>query len=131
MVWMDNVPKQELDLIEFATCEMTSLVHVRRRSCGASFSIPARDAASRTTSHGTFGVILLPQTRPALLIDRKSTPSVMPLASFQVSTASFTHPGMGMVRTCPALPKRSAMTPSALHAVGCVRRTVVACGIEW
>src|SRR5437773_727719 len=37
--------------------------------------MPARDAASRTISHNTFGVIPLPQTRPALLIDRKRVPS--------------------------------------------------------
>src|SRR5258708_3425654 len=44
--------------------------------------MPAREAASRTTSQSTFGVIPLPQTRPVLLIDRKSAPSVMRVASF-------------------------------------------------
>src|ERR1044071_4858382 len=77
-----NVAKQELDLIQFATGEMAQPGAVRRRSCGASFSIPARVAASRTISQSTLGVIPLPQTRPALLIDRKSAPSVIPLACF-------------------------------------------------
>jgi hypothetical protein len=58
----------------------------------------------RTISHTTFGVIPLPQTRPALLMDRKSAPSAMPLACFQSSIATFTHRGMGTVRMCPALP---------------------------
>ena len=77
---------------------------------GASFSIPARVAVSRTTSHSTFGVIPLPQIRPLLLIDRKSAPSVMAAAPFHASTASFTHAGIGMVRMCPALPRKSATT---------------------
>lgn len=47
---------------------------------------------------------------PALLIDRKSAPSVTPLAFFHASTAALTHVGMGTVRMCPALPARSAMT---------------------
>ena len=52
--------------------------------------MPARDAASRTISHSTFGGIPLPQIRPVLLIDQKSTPSVMPLASFHASIPSVT-----------------------------------------
>jgi hypothetical protein len=45
-----------------------------------------------------------------LLIDRKSAPSVMAAAPFHASTASFTHAGIGMVRMCPALPRKSATT---------------------
>jgi hypothetical protein len=54
---------------------------VRRRSCGASFSIPACAAAARTTSQITFGDIPLPQMRPALLIARKTGPSVVMAAA--------------------------------------------------
>jgi len=71
--------------------------------------MPALLAALRTTSHSTFAVIPLPQTRPVLLIDRKIAPSVMPLASFHSSIAAFTHAGIGTVRMCPAFPIRSAI----------------------
>ena len=36
------------------------VAHVRRRSCGASFSMPARPAAARTTSRSTFGEMPAP-----------------------------------------------------------------------
>jgi len=80
------MPKQELDLIEFAAGEMAQ---------------PGARAAK---------VIPLLQTRPGLLIDRKRAPSVMPPASFHVSMAPFTQAGIGKVRTCPALPSRPAIT---------------------
>src|SRR5271169_5414230 len=57
--------------------------HVRRRSCGASFSIPARLAASFTTSHSTFGVMPSPHTLPDLLIERNTVPLVIPAAVLQ------------------------------------------------
>ena len=72
--------------------------------------MPRLAAASRTTCHSTFAVIPFPQTRPALLIERKITPSVMPLASFHTSIAAFTHAGIGTVRMCPAFPIKSAIT---------------------
>src|ERR671913_2631799 len=68
---------------------------VRRRSCGASLSMPARAAAARTTSHSTFGDMPSPQTRPALLIARKTDPLVMTAAAVHASTAALTHVGIG------------------------------------
>lgn len=60
--------------------------------------------------HSTLGVMPVPQTRPALLVDRKIPPSVIQPASFHSSIAAFTHDGIGTVRMCPALPRRSAIT---------------------
>ena len=54
--------EEELDLIQFAACKWHSRAHVRRRSCGASLSMPARAAAARTTSHSTLGDMPSPQT---------------------------------------------------------------------
>ena len=105
-----DVSEQELNLIEFAAGEVTSLAQLRLRSCGASFSMEAREAASRTISHSTFGVIPVPHTRPVLLMDRNSAPSARPAAFFHSSIAAFTHAGIGPVRICPALPSRSAIT---------------------
>jgi len=83
---------------------------VRRRSWGASFSIPARFAASRTTSQITLGVIPSPQTLPALLIDRNTHPLSIPAVTVQLSTATFSQFGIGTVRMCPPFPIKSAMT---------------------
>ena len=68
------------------------------------FSIPARFAAARTTSQSTLGVMPVPQTRPVLLIDRKSEPSVMPPASFHSSIAPSPMMGLGRygcAQLCP------------------------------
>jgi hypothetical protein len=77
---------------------------------GAKFSIPAALAACFTISQRTFGVIRSPQILPALLMGRKIRPSLIPLASVQLSIASFTQTGIGTVRMCPAFLCRSAMT---------------------
>jgi hypothetical protein len=59
----------------------------------------------------TFGVIPSPQTRPALFIYRAKKYSLFDAAaSFQSSMATFTQPGLGMVRTWPAFPIKSAIT---------------------
>src|ERR1022692_4449466 len=71
--------------------------------------MPARLAASFTTSHSTFGVMPSPHTRPDLLIERNTVPSVIPAAVLQTSTAALTHCGTGTVRMCPALPFRSVL----------------------
>jgi hypothetical protein len=44
------------------------------------------------------------------LSSEKVLPLLMPLASFQSSMATFTQPGIGMVRTWPAFPIKSAIT---------------------
>ena len=49
-----DVPKQELDLVQFAAGQVAE-------SCAGAAPMPARDAASGTTSHSTFGVIPLPR----------------------------------------------------------------------
>ena len=91
------MPKQELDLIQFAAGEMaqsgTRTPKVVRNEL---FSIPARVATSRTTSHSTLDVIPLPPDPAGFVADRKSAPAVIPLASFHVSIASLTHAGTGM-----------------------------------
>jgi hypothetical protein len=104
------VAEKELDLLELAAGQVTEAADVRLRSCGASFSMPACAAAARTTSHYTFGDMPSPQMRPALLIARKTRPSVIAAADVHASTAVLTHYGMGTVRTWPPLPTRSAMT---------------------
>jgi hypothetical protein len=68
-----------------------SRAQVRRRSCGASLSMPARAAAARTTSHSTFGDMPSHQTRPALLIARKTRPPVIATDAVHASTAVFTQ----------------------------------------
>jgi hypothetical protein len=52
----------------------TAVAHMRRRSCGANLSMPARPAAARTTSESILGDMPSPQSR-ALLIARKRGPS--------------------------------------------------------
>ena len=54
-----------------------------------------------------------PQTRPALLIARKTDPLAMAAASVHLSTEAFTQVGIGTVRTWPALPTRSAITQAS------------------
>ena len=70
----------------------------------------ACEAAARTTSQTTFAVIPSPQTRPALLIARKTGPRVSPAATVHWSIAVFTQAGIGTVRMWPAFPRRSATT---------------------
>jgi hypothetical protein len=55
--------------------------------------MPARAAAARTTSHSTFGDMPSPQTRPALLMARKTVPCLMLAASVHASTVAFTQLG--------------------------------------
>jgi hypothetical protein len=73
-----DMPKQELDLIQFAASEATQpragAPKVMRSEL--LYTRPRRRLADNL--HSTLGVIPLPQSRPALLIDRKSAPSVMP-----------------------------------------------------
>ena len=89
-----DVSEQELDLIQFVAREVAETAQVRRSSCGASLSIPARAAAERTTTHGTFGECH-PQTRPALLIARNTGLCVMAAATGHASTVLFTQVGNG------------------------------------
>ena len=86
--------ERELDLIQFASREVAETAQVRRRSCGASLSIPARAAAERTTTHSTFGECH-PQTGPALLIARNTGLCVMAAATGHASTVLFTQVGNG------------------------------------
>ena len=62
------------------------------------------------TSQSTFAVMPSAQTRPALLIARKTRPCVRPAPRVQASTAVFTHAGIGTVRMWPPFPTKSAMT---------------------
>ena len=64
--------------------------------------MPARAAAARTTSHSTFGDMSSPQMRPALVIARNRGPCAIAAPAVHASTWSFTHAGMGTVRTCHA-----------------------------
>jgi hypothetical protein len=105
-----HVAEEELDLIELAASQMTETRTCARRSWGASFSIPVASAALLTISQSTFGVIPSPQIFPDLLIALNRQPSLIPLASVQRSSASFTHSGIGTVRIWPAFPWRSAIT---------------------
>ncbi len=50
-----DVADQKLDLVQVAPARWQRRAQVRRRSCGASLSIPARAAAARTTSRRTLG----------------------------------------------------------------------------
>ena len=86
-----------------------SRAQVLRRSWGASLSIPALAAYSRTTCHMAFSVRRSPHAFPILCTRRNSLPDVRLAASTHWSRISFTHIGIGIVRICPALPFRSTM----------------------
>ena len=58
----------------------------------------------------TLGLNPLPQILPALLIERRSVPVVIPAAVIQASIPAFSQSGTGMVRMWPPLPIMSAMT---------------------
>ena len=105
------MPEQELNLVEFSAGRRHKRAQARRKSRGASFSIPARLAASFTTSHSTFGVMPSPHTLPDLLIERNTVPLVIPAAVLPTSTAALTHCGTGTVRIFPALPFKLAEPP--------------------
>jgi hypothetical protein len=92
-----DVAEHELNLIQFAAGKMATRAQVRRRSCGASLSMPARPATARTTSQSTLGDMLFPQTRPALLIAWNTGPSVIATAAVHRPTAAFTQVGIGTV----------------------------------
>src|ERR1700674_5574522 len=49
----------------------------------------------------SIGVKPCPQILPALLIDRSNGPALMPAPTTQLSIASFTHSGTGIVRMWP------------------------------
>src|ERR1700719_2706712 len=72
-----------------------SRAHVRRKSCGASLSIFAFEAHSRTMHQTTFSVIPRPQMEPVLLTHRYRFPLLMFAAVDQMSMALFTHIGIG------------------------------------
>lgn len=82
---------------------------VRRRSCGARFSMPAFLAHSLTTCQTTRSVTPFPQVLPARQTHRKTRPSVTPADTSHESMTFLTQSGTGTVRTCRALPTRSTM----------------------
>ena len=71
----DEIEDESLE--EYA--ERRKIQITKRKSCGASFSIPAFVANSRTTCQTTFSVMLSPQIRPALFTRRNSLPEVIPV----------------------------------------------------
>ena len=100
----------KLDLIQFAPCEVAEAGAGAPQVVRGQLVHAGACRAARTTSHSTFGDMPSPQTRPALLIARNTGPCVTPAAAIRKSAWSFTHIGMGTVRTCPPLPTRSAIT---------------------
>ncbi|HZT30252.1 MAG TPA: hypothetical protein VFA33_10240 [Bryobacteraceae bacterium] len=86
------MPKQELDLIRFAAGQVAEPRASAPKIIWGELLDSCTRGALADDLPRTFGVIPLPQTFPALLIDRKSVPSVMALASFHASTAALTHP---------------------------------------
>jgi len=83
-----------------------SRAQVRRRSCGANLSIPARLARCRTIHQTNFLLTFDPQTLPAQLTRRKIVPSSIPDALSHSSRTVFTHAGTGTVLIWPPFPKR-------------------------
>ena len=71
--------------------------------------MPALAAEFFTTCQITFSVMLLPQTEPFLLRQRKTRPSVIDAAVNQPSIAALTQSGTGTVRMWPALSTKSTM----------------------
>ena len=69
-----DVTEQELDLIQFDAGKMAETGAGAPQVMRGSLSMPARAAAARTTSQSTLGDMPCPQTRPALLIARKTGP---------------------------------------------------------
>lgn len=129
----DHLPR-----FEIAACNPSSVpLSVQKRSQAGTEFAPARrwpgDRAERMSSEGravqgmeartlwpslsrlpkmTFGVKPVPQILPALLIERRRVPAVIPAAVVHASIPSFTHPGTGMVLMWPPLPTRSAIDDS-------------------
>ena len=108
-----NVTKQELNLLQLAASGST-------KPGAASTEIMRRELADAdlgselTTCQTSFSVTLSPQTLPALLTRRKRLPVAIPAAFVHSSSRLCTQSGTGMVRTCPAFPRRSmiAQCPS-------------------
>ena len=78
--------------------------------CGATLSRPHFAHPAFTTPQMTFGLNPPFPTRWALLMGRNIGPVLTPAAVIQLSTAVFTQPGTGTVRTWPPLPIMSAIT---------------------
>ena len=97
-----RVSQQELNLLKFSTIGVAQLrtsAQVRRRSCGAICSSPARWQQLRTTYQTTFSEIPEPQTFPTLATARKIFPFVIAAAEIHSSSACLTQRGIGTVRT--------------------------------
>src|SRR5262249_5732045 len=110
-----DMSKEKLDLVQLATGKMAepraTAAKIMRceffnsgARCGCSDDFP-QHLGRHASSPDPSGLV-----DPVLLIDRKSAPSVVRPASFHSSIATFTHDGIGTVRMCPALPRRSAIT---------------------
>ena len=92
-----DVSEQELDLLQFAARRVAQPSTCPPEIGGASLSMPALRAYSRTTCQTAFSVKLSPQAFPFLLTRRNSLPAVNPAAWSQSSSNALTQPGIGMV----------------------------------
>jgi hypothetical protein len=121
-----NVPQRELNLLQFPTGLMAKTgASPALRSWGARAGISQSFAFCFTIPQMTLGLKPVPQTLPALLIERRRVPAVIPEAAVQASIPAFTQSGTGMVRMWPPLPTRSAMTQcSSLCCMSSTRNAV-------
>ena len=106
VVSTDLCPKRNWICSSSPPAAWHSRAQVRRRSCGANLSIPARLARCRTIHQTNFSLTFDPQTLPAQLTRRKIVPSSIPDAPSHSSRTVFTHAGTGTVLILPPFPKR-------------------------
>src|ERR1035437_1271453 len=83
--------------------------HERRRSWGAIPGTPAAAAYPWSNCQTTFSLRPPACAWPARFTGRNTYPSVTPATDVHASIATFTHVGIGTVRTRPCFPTRSTM----------------------
>ena len=99
VVWMETWPSKNCIWFSSPPASRHRRAQVRRRSCGARFSIAALLAQSFTTCQTTLSVTPFPQVLPARQTHRNTRPSLTPADASQESSALLTQSGTGTVRT--------------------------------
>ena len=109
VVWTETWPNRNWIWSNSPPASRHRRAQVRRRSCGARFSMAALLAHSLTTCHTTLSITPFPHVLPARQTHREIRPSLTPPDASQESIAVLTQSGMGTVRICRALPTKSTM----------------------
>jgi len=109
VVWTDTWPSRNWIWSSSPPASRHRRAQVRRRSCGAKFSMAALLAQSFTTCHTARSVTPSPHVLPARQTHRKTRPSFTPADTSQESMALLTQSGTGTVRMCRPLPTKSTI----------------------